>query len=174
MKSPIQRRVAIAALLLAPALGACGFSAQTDQVYQPAVGPNDRSGQIQVLNAVIVTNGGGQGTFAGSLVNKADAADAVTNVTGDSGVTAKPGGPLDIPAYGAVNLSKALEPSGAIPLVISGADQVVAGKYVTLTFTFTHGNPVTMKVPVVDETAEGQDYQDVPLPAADTEPSSAE
>ena len=51
MKSPIQRRVAIAALLLAPALTACGFSEQTDQVYQPAVGVNDRSDTVYVLSA---------------------------------------------------------------------------------------------------------------------------
>ena len=50
MKSPIQRRAAIAALLLAPALTACGFNEQTDQVYQPAVGVNDRSDNVYVLN----------------------------------------------------------------------------------------------------------------------------
>ena len=70
MKSPSQRRLAIAALLLVPALASCGFNAQTDQVYQAAVGINDRSGEVDILNALIVSGEDGSGTFAGTLVNK--------------------------------------------------------------------------------------------------------
>lgn len=162
MKSPFQRRAAIASLLLlAPALGACGFSAQTDQVYQAAVGPDARDSDVDVLNAVVVTNGTGQGTFAGSLVNNTGTADAIENVTADAGVSILPGGALTIPAYGLVNLSNLLE-NGKIPLVLDG-DPVAAGGYVTLTFTFANADPVTIEAPVVDNTGVNEDYEGVPL-----------
>jgi len=164
VKSPFQRRVVIAALLLAPALGGCGFSVQTDQVYQAAVGVDNRDSSVDVLNAVIVTNGTGQGTFAGSLVNNTGTADAVEGVTADSTVKVVPGGALVVPAYGLVNLSTLLQ-NGKIPLVLDG-DAVAAGKYVTLTFTFKTADPVTVEVPVVDNTAEGEDYHQVPLAPA--------
>lgn len=161
MKSPFQRRAAIASLLLlTPALGACGFSAQTDQVYQAAVGVDERDSDVDVLNAVIVTNGTGQGTFAGSLVNNTGNVDSITNVTADAGVTIVPGGALSIPAYGLVNLSNLQD--GKIPLVLDG-DPVAAGGYVTLTFTFTNADPVTVTAPVVDNTGVNEDYETVPL-----------
>lgn len=162
MKSPIQRRVAIASLLMAPLLGACGFSAQTDQVYQAAVGPDNRDSSVDVLNAVIVSNGAGSGTFAGSLVNNTGDADSIENITADGGTTVVPGGAIVVPAYGLVNLSL-LGSNGKIPLVLEGAG-VAAGKYVTLTFTFKKADPVTISAPVVDTTAEGEDYHQVPLP----------
>lgn len=162
MKSPFQRRAAIASLfLLAPVLGACGFSAQTDQVYQAAVGPDARDSDVDVLNAVVVTNGTGQGTFAGSLVNNTDTADRIENVTADAGVTIVPGGALTIPAYGLVNLSNLLE-NGEIPLLLDG-EPVSAGGYVTITFTFANAEPVTIMAPVVDNTGVNQDYEGVPL-----------
>lgn len=162
MKSPFQRRAAIASLLLlAPALGACGFSAQTDQVYQAAVGVDERGSDVDVLNAVVVTNGTGQGTFAGSLVNNTGTADAIANVTADAGVTVRPGGAVPIPANALVNLSNLLQ-NGKIPLVLDG-DPVAAGGYVTLTFTFTNADPVTVKAPVVDNTGTNEDYENVPL-----------
>lgn len=164
MKSPLQRRVAIASLLMAPALGACGFTVQTEQVYQAAVGSDNRDSTVDVLNAVIVTNGTGQGTFAGSLVNNTDTADAVESVSAGAGVEVVPGGDLVVPAYGLVNMSRALE-GGEIPLVLDG-EPVEAGRYLTLTFTFRTADPVTLQVPVVDNTGEGEDYEQVPLPPA--------
>lgn len=169
MKSPFQRRVAIASLLLAPALGACGFNVQTDQVYQAAVGADNRDSTIKVLNAVIVTNGTGQGTFAGSLVNSTGTEDVVTEVTADA-VTTVPGGEIVVPSFGLVNLSK-LGANGEIPLVLDG-DPIAAGRFVTLTFSFASADPVTMAVPVVDNTAEGEDYFGVPLAPAPGEPGT--
>lgn len=168
MKSPLQRRVAITSLLLAPVLGACGFDVQTDQVYQAAVGVDERGSTVDVLNAVIVTNGTGQGTFAGSLVNSGATADSIEEVTADAGIKVVPGGSVVIPAKGLLNMSRVLEPSGAIPLVLDGAP-VEAGSFVTLTFTFKSGEPVVVEVPVVDNTAEGEDYHLVPLVPASGE-----
>lgn len=162
MKSPIQRRVAIAALLLAPALTACGFNVQTDQVYQPAVGVNDRSGTVDVLNALIVSGTPGSGTFAGTLVNKdATADDQLDGVIG-SGVTAARH-TVDIPAAGNARLAE----SGLITLQ---GDAIEPGAFVELTLSFSSGQSTTVKVPVVAATG---DYADVPLPKASPTGSSS-
>jgi hypothetical protein len=153
VNSPTQRRVVIAALLLAPTLAACGFSAQTDQVYQPAVGIIDRSGTVDILNALIVSGEDGSGTFAGTLVNKSTTADdRLDSVTGP-GITAS-------------RRTVALDPEGAANLGKTGqiqvrGDGVVPGKYVELTLVFHSGQSTTVKVPVVPA---GGDYADLPLP----------
>ena len=155
MKSPTQRRVAIAALLLAPALTACGFSAQTDQVYQPAVGVNDRSGTVDILNATIVSSTDGSGTFAGTFVSTdPEHSDTLESVTG-SGITASRRS-IEIPAGEAV-------PPGAQSGVISlKGDAIEPGSFVELTFVFSSGQSTTMSVPVVERTG---DYADVPAPS---------
>jgi len=160
VKSPIQRRAAIAALLLAPLLTACGFSEQTDQVYQPAVGSNDRSGSVDILDAVIVTDTDGSGTFAGTLVNKDDKADHLDSVSGP-GITSGQVG-VDVPASGTALLATTGEVS------LEGSD-IQPGNVVELTFSFANGQTVTMKVPVVAATG---DYADVPLPSPSSSPSA--
>jgi hypothetical protein len=162
VKSPSRRRVAIAALLLAPVLTACGFNAQTDQVYQPAVGVNDRSGAIDILNALVVSGTDGSGTFAGTLVNKDQTqADTLESVSG-SGITASRR-TVEVPAGEAVPLAD----SGAV--TVKGS-RIVPGTWVTLTFAFSSGQSTTIKVPVVEAAG---DYSDVPLPSSSTTPSSS-
>jgi hypothetical protein len=155
VKSPLRRRTAIAALLLAPALTACGFSAQTDQVYQPAVGVNDRSGSVDVLNALIVSGEDGSGTFAGTLVNKDTTQDDTLDSVTGPGITASSVS-IDVPAAGNARLAE----SGELTLEGSG---IKPGSLVELTFSFSSGQTTTMKVPVVEAAG---DYQDVPLPSA--------
>ncbi|RNL66115.1 hypothetical protein EFK50_00335 [Nocardioides marmoriginsengisoli] len=164
LKSTTRRRLAIGAVLLVPLLGACGFGAQTDQVYQAAVGVNDHSGDVFVLNAVIVSGTDGSGTFAGTLVNKTDDVVQVGPVTGE-GITSETGGgeTLEVPANGHNNLGAPGETVPPAKLTIAGAaDAITPGKYVKLVFTFSAGPSVTLTVPVVDASG---DYADVPLPA---------
>ena len=170
MKSPLPRRAAIATLLLAPVLTACGFGAQTDQVYQAATGINDRSGTVEILNAQIVSGTDGTGTLIATLDNtdpKTD--DKLTGITGD-GVTATSDG-VEIPSVGVANLAQPAE-SGGPQVQISG-EKVVAGSWVRLTFTFDNGQSTQVLVPIVS--AESDHYADVPLPTeAPTEaPSDA-
>ena len=155
MKSPIQRRVAIAALLLAPALTACGFNEQTDQVYQPAVGVNDRSDTVYVLNALIVSGVDGSGTFAGTLVNTDTTSDDTLESVSGNGVTASQA-TVKVPAGG----NALLADSGDVTLEGAG---IVPGKFVEVTLGFSSGQTTTMKVPVV---AAAGDYTDVPLPSS--------
>lgn len=154
MKSPIQRRTAIAALLLAPALTACGFSAQTDQVYQPGVGINDRDGDVDVLNALIVTGEDGVGTFAGTLVNNTDEDDRLERVTGTDVTASRK--TVDVPASGLANLGE----SGDVTL---RGDRIEPGNFVELTFDFQSGQSTTITVPVLEAV---DHYADVPLPGA--------
>lgn len=151
MKSPIQRRAAIAALLLAPALTACGFHVQTDQVYQAAVGPNERDGDVDILNAVIVSAQDGSGTFAGTLVNNDTTTDNSLDSVSGPGITASRRA-VEIPAADAVNL-------GESGLVTISGEEIEPGTFVELTFAFSGGDSVTVDVPVV--AAEGP-YADVP------------
>lgn len=163
MKSPTQRRTAIAALLLAPALTACGFNFQTDQVYQPAVGVNDRSGSVDILNALVVSGTDGSGTFAGTLVNgDATEDDRLEIVTGPDITASK--STVPVPAGGTALLAD----TGKITVEGSGIEP---GTFVELTFSFASGQMTTVNVPVVAATG---DYADVPLPDSDTEESGSD
>ncbi|HEY0903114.1 MAG TPA: hypothetical protein VGE14_04425 [Marmoricola sp.] len=161
MKSPIQRRSAIAGLLLAPALTACGFNAQTDQVYQPAVGINDRDGEVDVLNALIVTGQDGTGTFAGTLVNNTDDDDRLDAVSGPDLTASRR--TVDIAAHDVVNLAD----SGQVTL---RGERIEPGNFVELTLTFQNAAPVTVTVPVVENTGP---YAEVTLPGARATESAA-
>ena len=161
MKHPNRRRVAIAALLLAPALTACGFNEQTDQVYQAAVGVNDRSGDVDILNGLVVSGQDGSGTFAGTLVNTTNEDDTLESVSG-SGITAARR-TVDVPAEGSVPLAE----KGQVSVQGSG---IKPGSFVELTFSFSSGQTTTMKVPVVAATG---DYADVTQPASPSASPSA-
>ena len=157
----VRRSIAVAALAVAaPALSSCGvnFGAQTDQVYNAAVGVDDRSGQVNVLNALIVSGVDGSGTVVAGLVNKDATRTAhLTGITsGDPSQPVTVTGPTTaIPGQGLVSLADKGQYSA------HGAN-VVAGKFVKLTFTFDNAKPVTVDVPVV--LASDPDYRNVPLP----------
>jgi hypothetical protein len=166
VKSPSRRRVAVAALLLAPVLSACGFNVQTDQVYQPAEGVNNRSGQVDILNALVVSGTDGVGTFAGTLVNNNQTEDdELTSITGD-GVQVALADSVTIPAAGLVNLAN----EGGISVI---GKAVNPGGFVTLTFVFNSGQSTQVKMPVV---VHAGDYAKVPLPGskATAAPSGAQ
>lgn len=164
MKSLSLRRAAIAALVLAPALAACGFNAPTDQVYQPAEGVLNRDQDVDVLNALIVSGQDGSGTFVANLVNNdVETADRLVSVAGPEitvpadTLTAEDADAV-IPADGALNLAT----QGRITVT---GDGVVAGRFVEVVLTFASGDAVNVRVPVVRNDG---DYVDVPLPAEST------
>jgi hypothetical protein len=160
VKSPIQRRVAIAALLLlAPALTACGFGAQTDKIYQAATGINDRTGTVELLNAQIVSAEDGTGTFIATLDNTGTKADRLINVTGD-GVTSTSKG-VTIPADGVANLAQPAEVGNPVQVAVSG-EKIQAGHWVRLTFDFANGQSTEVLIPIVSNS---EDFHDVPLPS---------
>jgi hypothetical protein len=160
----VRRSIAAAAVLLAaPALSSCGvsFGAQTDQVYNPSVGVDDRSGQVDVLNALIVSGTDGSGTVVATLVNNDQQTDdtlkGVAGAGKDAGMTVKPGGDTTIPAGGVLNLAT----KGAVTI---RGQRVVPGNFVTITFSFDRAQSVTLDVPVVSHS--NPDYAGVKVPSA--------
>jgi hypothetical protein len=160
----VRRSIAAAVVVLAvPALSSCGvsFGAQTDQVYNPSVGVDDRSGDVDVLNALIVSGTNGSGTVIATLVdNDQQNADTLKGVAGagaDASATVKVTGDTAIPAGGVLNLA---DGSG---VSITGK-RVVPGNFVTLTFSFDRAEAITIGVPVVN--ASNPDYAGVKVPPA--------
>lgn len=160
----VRRSIAAAAVLLAaPALSSCGvsFGAQTDQVYNPSVGVDDRSGQVDVLNALIVSGTDGSGTVVATLVNNDQQTDdtlkGVSGAGKDAGMTVKPGGDTTIPAGGLLNLAT----KGAVTI---RGQRVVPGNFVTITFSFDRAQSVTLDVPVVSHS--NPNYAGVKVPSA--------
>lgn len=156
----LRRSIAAAAVVLAaPALVSCGFDAPTDQVYTPAQGVNDRSGSVDVLNALVVSGEDGSGTLIAALVNNdQETDDTLTGVAGageDASATVSiEGEQVDVPAGGLVQLAD----DGNVSVE---AGRVQPGNFVELQFTFERGETITVKAPVV---ADEGDYADVPLP----------
>lgn len=168
MKTPLRRRITVTALLLtAPAFAACssGFGAQTDQPYQPSVGVNSHEGNVDILNAVIVTEGGETGTLSATLVSD-DSADRLISVSSEEGPADSVGVPL--PVAQVVDLSD----EGRIS--VSGP-KITPGEFVTITLEFRGGQVTELTVPVVDRAGE---FEDVPMPAEPSEtaaePSASE
>jgi hypothetical protein len=149
--TPLRRRLAAAALvLLVPTMTACGigFDQQTDKVYQAGTGSDNRSGQVYVLNAAIVSATDGTGTFAGTLVNtNQTTADALVSIAGGTG------GPVALAPNASVNLAA----SGAVKIA---NPTIKAGGYLQITLQFQSGQTTTMNVPVV---ARVGDYANVPV-----------
>lgn len=149
MLTPVRRRLAtLAMLLLIPSLGACGSGHQTDQVYQPGVGVNDRAGTVDVLGAVVVSGTDGSGTFVASLVNKdTEEPITLTSVTGDSGLQVQLVSPVEVEQGSLVNLAE----MGAVS--VSG-ESIVAGGFARLTLTFDNGQKTEVNAPLVDRNEE--------------------
>lgn len=165
MKSPLPRRIAVVALVLAaPAAAGCtnGFGAQTDQAYQPAIGVNDNTDTIDILNAAVVSGSPGEGTFSVSLVNRGDKDNELVSVTG-SDVTAQ-FAPIALPSNQLVNLSD----KGQIS--VSGP-KVAPGNYVELELTFRSGASEKVNVPVVGPT---DAFSGVPLPSGSSSATPAQ
>jgi hypothetical protein len=160
----VRRSIAAAAVLLAvPAVSACGvsFGAQTDQVYNPTVGVDDQSGQVYVLNALIVSGSNGSGTVVASLVNNdQQTADTLKGVSGagkDSSLSVKLGGDTTIPAGGLLNLATQGN-------VTAHGQRIVPGNFVEITFSFDRAQAITVDVPVVSHS--DPDYAGVKVPTS--------
>lgn len=158
----VRRNIAVAAALVAaPTMSSCGvnFDAQTDQVYNPAVGVNDRGGAVDVLNALVVSGSAGSGTVVATLVNndqqRADSLRGVAGAGQDTSLNVQVGGPTNIPAGGLLNLAT----QGAITV---RGKQVLPGRFVEITFSFDRGKAVTVDVPVVSSS--NPDYAGIKTP----------
>lgn len=138
---------------MAPLLAGCAtsFGAQTNQPYQPGPGITDRGSDVLMLNAAIVTDGQGNGTLIGALLNKEPRADtlrsvAVLDSNGKAISASILPGTISLPHQKLVQLAH----TGAVR--VSG--NVNAGVNDTLTLTFDNAAPITMTIPVLARKAE--------------------
>ncbi|MBA3311574.1 MAG: hypothetical protein H0U28_16240, partial [Nocardioidaceae bacterium] len=146
-----------------PTACAASFDAPTGQDYQPAVGVNERSGQVYAINTLVVTDGEGHGTVVVALVNQLDTADALRafSVSNDDDPTLQATPLTDaipLPANGSVQVGT----TGA--LRVRGED-LRAGRFIDVRFDFANAEPVEIGVPVVEDT---DVYADVPLGPVET------
>lgn len=183
--SPTLRRVnathskalAAASVLLAlPSLSSCAhvsFGAQTDQVYTPADGENNREGSIDVLNAFILSATPGSGRLVAGLANPSTGEDdELTGVQGvgeDQDVTFTIGsGETSIPAGGYLQLAD----EDAAEVTVSGdPEKMKAGTFVRLSFTFKDGEEAELNVPVLEP---GVTYADFDLGKAAPSPGATQ
>jgi hypothetical protein len=139
-------------VVMVPTLGACGFGYQTDQVYQPGVGVNNRDGNVDVLGAVVVSSVDGSGTFVASLVNKDTSNDdKLVSGTGED-LQVQVAAPIEIAADSLVNLAD----SGAISVE---GETIKAGKFARVTLQFESGQKTTVNAPVVPYSEEFSDVR---------------
>jgi hypothetical protein len=172
MLPPVRRRLAaLATVLVVPLLGACapaGFNTnyQTDAIYQPGVGVNERSGTVDVLGAVVVSTSGGRGTFVAGLANKSlENDDTLNSITGED-VQVQVSAPVPVPAEGFVNLAD----TGAVSVT---GESVRPGEFVRLTLEFASGQSTEVNVPVVAYEGEYSDIKPASAPSASASPSAS-
>jgi hypothetical protein len=164
------RLAATLALATLPVLVGCGasFNARTNIPYQPAQGITDRSGDVYLVDTLVVTDEEGNGTVVARLVNEQADPDELESITAvDSTGKQITAEPLSEP----VALGVPPEPNQSVQVGYDGllrltGDNLVAGEFVTITFTFGSAAPVTVEVPVLPV---GSLYGDIPVgPAATT------
>ena len=158
-------RAALAASAVFALAGcASNFSAATNTPYQPAAGISVRTGDIYAINTLVVTDGSGNGTVVGSLINQAETDDVLESISaadsaGDKITTEALSQPISLPAYPSPAQSVAVGADGSLRM---SGDKVEAGTFVDITFTFANAAPMTVNVPVV---IGGSDtiYADIPV-----------
>ncbi|WP_332662692.1 hypothetical protein [Aeromicrobium sp.] len=177
MSTVRRRRLAATALATTAllTLGGCGtgFEADTNRVYQAAVGADHR-GEIDVLNTLLVANDDGSATLAASIVNNTDAEQKLASVT----ITTLDGKDLTVRST-----EKALKlPAGMLTPVDGTSDAggfwvtegAEAGDYVKVTLNFSEAAQVTIEAPVVARTEEYAKIASEPTPEPSATPSETE
>ena len=145
MQTSHRRKTALAglAIVLAPVLSSCGFDYATDRDYTPGVGANDRSGTVDILSAAVVSDADGNGVLVASLSNNdKDEAISLDSVSSEDGATFTGLTPVDVKPQGFVNLA-----GGSTPIKVTG--DFAAGNFLSVTASFSNGEHVTLKAPVV-------------------------
>lgn len=152
MSTARTRRIAAASTMLIALAGlsACGTSgsAATSQQYQPAVGANLRSGDVQMYNALLVADKDGTLAFSAGLLNTTNTAQTLEGATitlldGSATVDAKPAVDVELVSDQLYTIGRTGELAG-----IDGAD-LPAGLYAKVTLTFSDAGEFTIEAPIV-------------------------
>ena len=142
---PSARLLAVGgALALAPVLSSCGFDYATDRVYTPAAGVNERTTDIAVLGAAVVSGQDGSGTFIASFSNNDGANQGTVQAISGAGDV-----PVTVGAFEPITIA----PGGLVSLADDGGIELEGdfgpGGYLTLAIDLGDDGSVTVPVPVV-------------------------
>jgi hypothetical protein len=142
-----------------------GFDAQTDQLYQPGPGISVREDGVYLLNAAIVTDGSGNGTLIGALLNTGSRPDRLVSVSfgGGSQQSNIVGGTITLPMRQPVQLAD----TGNVQVSGKG---IVAGTFQKVSLTFRNGAPISTDLPVLTQTEE---FSTIPVAPILPSPSGA-
>lgn len=152
---------AVAACALSVLAGcSSGFGATSAQPYAPSDGILADSGDIRVLNALVVASDGGRaGVLSMTVANRGTRDDRLTAVsTPDAGVSFD--GPLELPAGEAVPFTG----SGEASVTFTGLSRR-AGETITIKLEFARTQPVTLRTVVVAAEGEYADLTPAPSPS---------
>lgn len=159
----LRRVPAVAAAAVAAALltgCSAGFDATSIQPYAPADGVLANSGDIRVLNALVVADADGDtGVVSMTLVNRGTRDDRLTEITSPDGSVALTGD-TTLPAGGAVRLGSDTD----VTAVVEGLAKQ-AGENIRLRLSFSRTPPVTINTVVVAATG---DYAEITPSATPT------
>jgi hypothetical protein len=122
---------------------AAGMNAQTLKPYAPADGVVANSGNIRVLNALVVEDSTGTGVVSLTIVNRGNGADSLTDLTSPDG-SVDLTGTRDLPAGAAVRFGATTAPSATISSLVKPP-----GATITLRLAFSHALPITLHTVVV-------------------------
>lgn len=126
-----------------------GFDAQTLQQYQPGVGANVNTGQVQLYNALAVDNGDDTATLSAVVLNATDETQKLASAT----ATTSDGARVEVETAPAIVGPRDTFNTGPAATVVFSGGAVDAGRYVTLTLTFDDAGEVAVEAPVVERTA---------------------
>ena len=164
---PVLTPVLLALSALALTTGcAAGTNAQTLQPYSPGDGVLANSGDIRVLNALVVADATGTtGVVSLTIVNRSNTRDdSLTDLTSTDG-SVDLTGTRDLPAGHAVRFGAATEPSATISDLTRKA-----GQEITLTLAFGRTEPITVHTLVLPAKGAYADITPGPeTPAATTD-----
>jgi hypothetical protein len=169
--------LALSALVLASGCSA-GLQAQTVKPYSPADGVMGDSGDIRVLNALVVADAtGSTGVVSLTIVNRGNEDNSLTDLTSPDG-TVDLTGTRDLPAGQAVRFGATTEPSATISDLTSKP-----GENITLVLTFARSEPLRLRTIVLPAAGPYADLTPGPetpadessdTPTAESSPSSSE
>jgi hypothetical protein len=151
-------------LVLAGAMSGCGvgFGAQTLKVKQPADGTVASTGNVSVLDAVVVSDGSQCSVFF-TLANREPQGSPLTlQSVMVGGTQATLSGPTQVPPASTLQVGG----RGGAAATLSGA-QLTPGTLVPLSIGVAGRNPIVMQAPVVTPTG----YYATVTPGASSQPS---
>jgi len=159
----VRSGAAALAVLASLLLSGCGtgFDATAVQPYAPSDGVEGNSGDIRVVNALVVAGSTvSSGVISASVVNRGTRADALTGITSPDGKVSFTGSGTLAPGLSTV-LGAGTDPAATITDL-----RRLAGETITLRLTFRRAEPLTLHTVVVEASGPYASVTAAPSPSA--------